>query len=69
MIRNPGGGNLESLNLYTMTVAEPGERKSGVFRAVTEPMYKFQRDENKRLEPLIKEYNAKKVSLEKQIET
>ena len=35
MIRNPGGGNLESLNLYTVTVAEPGERKSGVFRAVT----------------------------------
>ena len=69
VIRNPGGGNLESLNLYTVTVAEPGERKSGVFRAVTEPMYKFQRDENKRLEPLIKEYHAKKVSLEKQMET
>ncbi len=69
VIRNPGGGNLESLNLYTVTVAEPGERKSGVFKAMTEPLFRLQREENKRRKPLITEYRTRKQYLENQIET
>ena len=62
-IRNPGGGNTETLNLYTLTIAEPGERKSGVFKALTSPVYSFQREENQRREPLMREYNIKKSLL------
>ena len=68
VIRNPGGGNLESLNLYTVTVAEPGERKSGVFSSLTEPLFRYQREENKRRAPLIKEYLSQRKSYERQID-
>lgn len=63
VILNPGGGNTETLNLYTLTVAEPGERKSGVFRALTAPLYSFQKEENERREPLIREYQFKKAAV------
>lgn len=69
VIKNPGGGNIESLNIYTLTVAEPGERKSGVFKALTAPVYRFQKEENERREPLIREYQLKKSMLTKQLES
>lgn len=69
VIKNPGGGNTETLNIYTLTVAEPGERKSGVFKALTAPVYRFQREENERREPLIREYQVKKSMLTKQLES
>ncbi len=69
LILNPGGGNTETLNLYTLTVAEPGERKSGVFKALTAPLYSYQKEENERREPLIREYQFKKAVLTKQMET
>ncbi|MGN0614097.1 MAG: YfjI family protein [Porcipelethomonas sp.] len=69
VILNPGGGNTETLNLYTLTIAEPGERKSGVFKALTAPLYSFQREENQRREPLIREYKFKKAALTKQIDS
>lgn len=69
VIKNPGGGNIESLNIYTLTVAEPGERKSGVFKALTAPIYRFQKEENRRREPLIREYQLKKSMLTKQLES
>lgn len=69
VILNPGGGNTETLNLYTLTVAEPGERKSGVFKALTAPLYSFQKEENQRREPLIREYQFKKAALTKQIDS
>lgn len=69
IIKNPGGGNTETLNLYTLTIAEPGERKSGVFKALTTPVYRFQKEENQRREPLIREYQLKKSMLTKQLES
>lgn len=69
IIKNPGGGNTETLNLYTLTIAEPGERKSGVFKALTTPVYRFQKEENNRREPLIREYQLKKSMLTKQLES
>ena len=69
IIKNPGGGNTETLNLYTLTIAEPGERKSGVFKAFTAPVYRFQKEENERREPLIREYQLKKSMLTKQLES
>lgn len=69
VIKNPGGGNTETLNLYTLTVAEPGERKSGVFKALTAPIYHFQKEENERREPLIREYQLNKSMLTKQLES
>lgn len=69
VIKNPGGGNTETLNLYTLTVAEPGERKSGVFKELTAPIYHFQKEENERREPLIREYQLNKSMLTKQLES
>ncbi len=69
VIKNPGGGNTETLNLYTLTVAEPGERKSGVFKALTTPVYLFQKEENQRRGPFIREYQLKKSMLTKQLES
>ncbi|MCM1133879.1 MAG: YfjI family protein [Ruminococcus flavefaciens] len=53
----------EHLNLYTLTVARPGERKSGVFGTLTAPLFEYQKNENERLAPLIAEYRAKRKSL------
>lgn len=53
----------EPLNLYTLTVASPGERKSGVFRTLTTPLFEYQKKENERLAPLIAEYRSKSKSL------
>lgn len=59
----------EPLNLYTLTVASPGERKSGVFRTFTAPLFEYQKKENERLAPLIAEYRAKHKSLANMFES
>lgn len=53
----------EPLNLYTLTVASPGERKSGLFRTLTAPLFEYQKKENERRTPLIADYRTKRKSL------
>lgn len=53
--------------LYTLTVAQPGERKSGVFHAFTAPIFKYQTEENERLKGVIADYKAEKQYLENQL--
>lgn len=65
----PNTHHEEPLNLYTLTVANPGERKSGVFKAFTSPMFEFQKNENERLAPAIAEYRAKQKSLSNMFES
>jgi 5S rRNA maturation endonuclease (ribonuclease M5) len=36
----------ESLNLYVLIIAEPGERKSPLLKLISEPLYRYERDEN-----------------------
>ena len=65
---NPKSGWYEPLNLYAAVVAEPSERKSQTQRAVTEPLYQYEREENKRRQPDISEYQLKKKILKNRVE-
>lgn len=67
-VRFPSSTHKEPLNIYTVTVAKPGERKSGVFRSFIHPLIKYQREENKRREPLITDFKTKSKILSKSIE-
>jgi hypothetical protein len=69
VVQYPEGAHTESLNLYTLTVAPPGERKSGVFKAVMKPVNEYQQQENQRRKYMIQEYQTKKKFLESQRET
>ena len=42
VVKYPGNNHTEPLNLYTMTVAAPGERKSGSFKGFMKPVEDFQ---------------------------
>lgn len=64
---NPKPGWHEPLNLYAAIVAEPSERKSQTQRAVTNPVYMFEREENERIEPEISQFETKKNLLEGRI--
>ena len=67
-VQFPNSQHTEPLNLYTVTVAKPGERKSGVFRAFTAPLWDYQKAENERRQPIISEYRAQKKFLENQLD-
>lgn len=67
-VQFPGSQHTEPLNLYTVTVAKPGERKSGVFRAFTAPLWEYQNDENKRRQHRISDYKAERKFLENQLD-
>lgn len=62
----PANSHTESINIYTLTVAPPGERKSGVFKALMRPVEEYQQryNESHRLE--IEEYRSKREFLERQ---
>lgn len=65
-IELPNTSHREPLNLYTVTIAKPGERKSGVFNSFTAPIYEYQSKENERRKPAISEYQANRAFLENQ---
>ncbi len=67
VIQYPGGSHTESLNLYSLTVAQPGERKSGVFHALTSPVFRYQHEENQRRKGRIADYKAERQCLENQL--
>ena len=67
VVQHPGGKHTENLNLYTLTVAQSGERKSGVFHAFTAPIFKYQTEENERRKGAIADYKAEKQCLENQL--
>lgn len=62
----PANSHTESINLYTLTIAPPGERKSGVYKALMRPVEEYQRryNESHRLE--IEEYRSRREFLERQ---
>lgn len=65
-IELPNTSHHEPLNLYSVTIAKPGERKSGVFNSFTAPIYEYQSKENERRKPAISEYQANRAFLENQ---
>lgn len=54
----------EPLNLYTLIIADPAERKSATLSAMTAPLYRFEREENERRTPQIQAYKDQREALE-----
>jgi hypothetical protein len=55
----------EPLNLYTLVVAPPAERKSAVMAHMTEPLKQYEITENEHLAPLIEQNKIDKAIIEK----
>ena len=55
----------EPLNLYTIVIAPPAERKSAVMMHMTEPLKRYEITENERRAPLIEQNKIDKAVLEK----
>ena len=66
VVNYPGNNHTEPLNIYTMTIAAPGERKSGSLKNLIKPIEKYQENYNKVHEIEIKEYQTEKAFLERQ---
>lgn len=58
----------EPVNLYSLVVAKPSERKSPTLKEVTAPIYKYVIEENERRKQDIAEYELQKNILVKRIE-
>lgn len=69
VIKNIGNSHTESLNLYTITVASPGERKSGSLKEFMRPVEEFQKNYNKVHAVEIEEYKTERAFLENQRQT
>lgn len=66
IVSYPANAYTESINLYTLTVAPPGERKSGVYKALIRPVEEYQRRYNEVHRSAIEEYKSKRLFLERQ---
>ncbi len=64
VIKSPGNSYTEPLNLYTITVASPGERKSGVLKEFMRPVEEFQRRYNEIHAPEVEKYRTERAFLE-----
>ena len=60
---HPGSSQFENLNIYAVTIAEPSERKSPVFRQVIAPLFAWEKRENERRAPEIADANAQQTVL------
>ena len=66
VIKHTGNSHTEPLNLYTITVASPGERKSGSLKEFMRPVEEFQEHYNKIHATEIEEYRTERTFLENQ---
>lgn len=64
VIKHTGNSHTEPLNLYTITVASPGERKSGSLKEFMKPIEDFQERYNKIHAPEVEEYRTEHAYLE-----
>lgn len=60
-------GWIEPVNLFTVAVMEPAERKSAVFAHMAKPIYLYEAEENKRLAPEVAKNQLEKKILEDEI--
>lgn len=65
---SPKPGWVEPLNLFTLIIAPPGERKSPVFRKVTQPIFNYEWRKKKEMEPQILDSTAKRAVLSAKVE-
>lgn len=61
-------GYFEPLSLYTVVIAQPGERKSSVLRDMTKYLYEYEQEYNRNLEADIRENRNQRDRLEREIE-
>lgn len=54
----------EPVNLYSLVVLEPGNRKSAVFSDAISPLRNFEQEETERLAPAVREYRSETRILE-----
>lgn len=66
VVRHPGSNHTESLNLYTITVGAPGERKSSSFSKFVNPVEIFQENYNNIHKTEIEQYKTEKAFFEQQ---
>jgi len=66
VIRHPKNAHTEPLNIYTMTIAAPGERKSGSFKEFIRPVNEYQAQRNEALRLAVRNYKTRKAFLERQ---
>lgn len=64
VIQYPANNHTEPLNLYTLTVAPPGERKTAVLNEFIRPVYEYQKRYNKAHRAEIEAQRAKKELLQ-----
>lgn len=62
--KHPGNAHTEPLNLYTLTIASPGERKTGSFKEFMKPVNVYVDNYNLTHKSAIDEYIAEKTFLE-----
>lgn len=63
----PKAGWFEPLNLYTLVVAKPSERKSPALKATTQVLKKFEKEENQKREPKIRQDQIRKSLLKREL--
>lgn len=56
-------GHFEQTSLYSLIIASPGERKSGVMREMTDVISDYEQEANERLKPLIRRNKQERESL------
>lgn len=66
VVAYPANAHAESVNIYTLTVAPPGERKSAAFKALVKPVEEYVRKYNERHYKSIEEYKSKRQFFERQ---
>lgn len=59
----------ESLNLYIMIIAMSSERKSPTIKLITKPVYKYEKEENKKRQAIIDKQKLELFIKQKQLET
>lgn len=64
----PKPGWTEPVNLYTLVIARPSERKSPALKAVTGVLGKFEKQENEKIRLQTKELEIRKSLLKKELE-
>lgn len=65
----PEPGYEEPLNVYLISAMESGNRKTGVQKAATAPLYSWERDETERLRPEIERARTRRRTIEAQIDS
>ena len=66
VVKFPTNSHTEPLNLYTLTVSPPGERKSGTFKALMQPVAEYVQRYNEIHSADIEQNRAERAFLERQ---